>query len=136
MAALGVALALLGGCASSSESIQASYVSPVLYQGLSCEQLAAEAQRVSYAAVRAAGEQDQKATSDAVATGVALVIFWPAALLVSGGDGHTAAELANLRGQMKAIEEANLQKSCGLNFTPMQPAPVPNVPSAPPRSST
>jgi hypothetical protein len=39
-----------------------------------------------------AGNQDQKRTNDAIATTVAVVIFWPAAFLV-GGDGPAAAEL-------------------------------------------
>jgi hypothetical protein len=31
-------------------------------------------------------------------------------------DGSTAAELASLKGQMDAIEEANIQKKCGIEF--------------------
>jgi hypothetical protein len=50
-----------------------------------------------------------------VATGVAIVVFWPAAFFV-GGDGPTAAELANLKGQMTAIERASIQKKCGIQF--------------------
>lgn len=115
--ALAACIALaVAGCASSASNIQPSYISPIVYQDYDCQQLAAEAQRVSSAASRAAGVQDQKATNDAVATGVALVVFWPAALLLSGGDGQTAAELARLRGQKEAIEQAAIQKKCGLMF--------------------
>ncbi|MGI9476177.1 MAG: hypothetical protein ACR2PI_05705, partial [Hyphomicrobiaceae bacterium] len=74
------------------------------------------AQRVSSNAATAAGVQDEKATSDAVATGVAIVLFWPAAFLVSGGDGQTAAELAKLRGQMEAIEQASIKRRCSIKF--------------------
>lgn len=64
--------------------------------------------------------QDEKATSDAVATGVALVIFWPAAFFVKG-DGPTAAELGRLKGEFEALEKTAIEKRCGLQFR-QQPA--------------
>jgi hypothetical protein len=111
-----LALSVMTACASNSASIAPAYVSPVTYEGYTCNQLSEEAQRVSRRASVAAGVQDQRATNDAIATGVALVIFWPAAFLVSGGDGHNAAELARLRGQMEAIEDTSIKKKCGLTF--------------------
>ncbi|MFY0613097.1 MAG: hypothetical protein JXQ99_16320 [Hyphomicrobiaceae bacterium] len=110
--------ALMAGCSSSAKNIAPSYVSPIIYQDYDCSQLAQEAQRVTSAAQRAAGIQDEKANNDAVATGVAVVLFWPAAFMVSGGDGQTAAELAKLRGQKEAIEQAAIQKKCGISFEP------------------
>jgi hypothetical protein len=62
-----------------------------------------------------AGAQDAKATNDAIATGVAIVVFWPAAFLVSG-DRAQAAELATLKGQMNAIEQAGISKGCQIAF--------------------
>src|SRR5215210_6621818 len=133
---VGAALAaLLCGCASKSSDISASYVSPIMYQNHTCAQLAQEAQGVSSRAAQVSGAQDSKRTNDAVATGVAIVIFWPAAFLV-GGDGPTAAELAQLKGQMVAIEQASIQKNCGISFqrtadtgaavvTQVQPQPAP-----------
>ena len=56
-----------------------------------------------------------KATSDAVATGVGVVPFWPVLFMVKG-DGTTAAELSRLKGEMEAIEVVNIQKKCGLAF--------------------
>jgi hypothetical protein len=110
-----VLAALLGGCASRAADITPAYVSPVTYQSYTCQQLGQEAQAVSARAAQVSGAQDQKRTNDAVATGVAVVIFWPAAFLV-GGDGPVAAELANLKGQMVAIEQASIQKKCGIQF--------------------
>ena len=47
------------------------------YQNYSCNQLAQEANRVLAArAAQVAGTQDKNASNDAVATGVALVVFW------------------------------------------------------------
>ena len=112
----GTALAaVLCGCASKSSEISAAYVSPVTYQNHTCPQLAQEAQALSARATQVAGAQDQKRTNDAIATGVAVVVFWPAAFLV-GGDGPSAAELANLKGQMNAVEQASIQKRCGIQF--------------------
>jgi len=48
-------------------------------------------------------------------TAAAVVIFWPAAFFV-GGDKQTAAELAQMKGQMVAIEQASIQKRCGIQF--------------------
>ncbi len=70
---------------------------------------------MSAKAAEVSGVQTSKATSDAVATGVALVVFWPAAFFVHG-DGSTAAEIANLKGQMDAIEQESIRKKCGIEF--------------------
>lgn len=72
-------------------------------------------------AAQASGVQDQKATNDTVAMGVGLIIFWPALLFTKGNDENTA-ELARLKGQMEAIEEASFSKRCGITF---QRAPAP-----------
>ncbi|NBJ12352.1 hypothetical protein [Microvirga arsenatis] len=115
-AAVAASLSLVAaGCASRSEDVAASYVSPSMYSSYSCRELAAEAQRVSAAASAAAGAQDSQRTKDAVATTAALIVFWPAAFFVSGNNAQTA-ELARLKGQMQAIEGASVQKKCGINF--------------------
>jgi hypothetical protein len=75
----------------------ATYVSPILYENLSCRQIAEEAARVSRRAAEVAGVQDSQATKDSVVTGVAIVVFWPAAFFV-GGDRQSAAELGRLKG--------------------------------------
>ena len=112
--------ALLAGCASSSDKISASYISPLQYQNYTCAQLAEEAQRVSSRAAQTAGVQDQKASSDAVATGVAIVLFWPAAFMIGGND-QTTAELARLKGEFEAVEKVSIQKNCGHLFRPAAP---------------
>ena len=53
--------AALGGCASSSEDIMPAYVSPVAYQGYTCQQLALEAQAISTRAATLSGAQDSRA---------------------------------------------------------------------------
>lgn len=108
---------LLSACAQSSNEITASYISPVTYQNYSCNQLSAEAQRVSHEAAKMAGVQDSKRSDDAVATTLGVVLFWPALFFIKG-DGQTAAELAKLKGQFNAIEQSSIQKKCGLKFKP------------------
>jgi hypothetical protein len=105
----------LAACATSSDKIAPSYVSPMQYEAYDCRQLAEEAQRVSHRAAVAAGVQDSQRTNDAVATTVAVIIFWPA-LFAIGGDKQSAAELALLKGQMEAIEQTSVRKKCGITF--------------------
>jgi uncharacterized lipoprotein YajG len=110
-----VAPLLLAGCATNPKDIEAAYVSPIPYQAMSCEQLAAEAGRVSNAAAVATGQQQSQANKDTAAMAVSLIVFWPAIFFV-GGDKANAAEVARLKGEMKAIEETSTAKSCGIQF--------------------
>ena len=105
----------LSGCASNASEVAPSYVSPLAFADYSCGQLSQEAHRVSSAVSRATAQQDQAAADDAAATAVALILFWPAAFMIDGDNGNSA-ELARLRGEMTAIEQANIQRNCGLQF--------------------
>ena len=112
----------LAGCASNADKIGASYISPLQYQNYSCVQLGDEAQRVSGRVAQLTGVQDQKASSHAFATGVAIVLFWPAAFMIGGNDQNTA-ELARLKGEFEAVERASIEKNCRHNFR-QETAPV------------
>lgn len=116
MKKLWVAVCLLSaGCASKSADIAPAYVSPLAYDGYTCEQLQQEAQRVSSMAAQAAGAQDKARKDDTVKTTIGVLLFWPV-ILANEGDGQNAAQLANLKGQMQAIEQANIRKNCGMQF--------------------
>lgn len=106
---------LLIGCASSANDIQPTYVSTLQYRDLSCDQIAAEAERISDRVAQLSGQQDSKSTNDAVATGVAIVLFWPAAFLIKG-DGATAAELGRLKGEFEALQKLSIQKRCSIEL--------------------
>ncbi len=122
--ALAMALAMtLSSCASKPKDIEAAYVSSTLYEGLSCDRLREEATAVSSRAIAASGVQQKKADNDAVAVGVGLVLFWPA-LFFAKGDGASAAEVARLKGEMKAIEAASLKNNCGIRFEDPTARPV------------
>lgn len=107
----------IAGCASKSESIAPAYVSPMQYSGYDCRDLSIEASRLSSQAAQAMGQQDSRASRDAVATGVALVLFWPAAFFISG-DGASSYEVARLKGEMNALQQASHQQRCGIDFRP------------------
>ena len=112
------AAALLSACASSPQNITATYVSPLQYQNFTCQQLGLESQRIGARVAEVTGQQQQKANNDAVATGVAVVLFWPAVFFLGGGD--QSAELSRLKGESDAIQQAAIQKNCM-----SQPAPAP-----------
>jgi hypothetical protein len=109
------AASVLAGCASRSGDIAEAYVSPLQYQSFSCAQLREEAARVSARAAVASGAQDQNATNDTIVTTAAVILFWPAAFMIKG-NGANAQEVAQLKGDMDAIEQANIQKKCNIQF--------------------
>jgi hypothetical protein len=90
-------------------------VSSLQYQNHTCPQLAQEAESISARAVQLSGAQDSKATRDAVATTVGVVVFWPLLFAVRGDD-NTTAELARMKGEMEAIERTSVLKNCGIKF--------------------
>jgi hypothetical protein len=71
--------------------------------------------RLGKAAEKECGAQDSQATKDSVVTGVAIVVFWPAAFFV-GGDRGNAAELGRLKGEADALEQVSIKKNCGIQF--------------------
>jgi hypothetical protein len=111
----------VAGCAQKAETVAATYVSPLAYQSYSCKQIVQEASRVSSKVGEISGVQNKKASDDAVATGVAIVLFWPAAFFIKG-DKQTAAELGRLKGELEALEQTSIQKKCGIVFE--RPAPA------------
>jgi hypothetical protein len=110
---------ILAGCASQPHTIAPSYVSRLEYKDYSCDQLIEEAQRVSDRASDAYGLQKQQRSHDQVNTAVGVIIFWPSLFFIKG-DGPQAVEVARLKGQMDAIEQASIlknQKGCKIKFT-------------------
>ncbi|TNB46801.1 hypothetical protein FF124_14675 [Martelella lutilitoris] len=102
-------------CAKNPNQISAAYVSETPYMQYSCSQLKEEAARVSERSAEAIGIQNDKATKDAVAMTVGMVVFWPAIFFV-GGDGESAANVSRLKGEMEAIQSASNKKGCDIKF--------------------
>lgn len=103
----------LGGCATKSANIKASYVSPLQYQSFNCKQIGLEIGRVSRRVHEVSGQQDDTAGKDAVAMGVGLVLFWPALFFLAAGDDREE-EVARLKGEYEAIESAAIAKECDI----------------------
>lgn len=104
---------ILSGCATRSDSISAQYVSEVQYRSYDCDDVAMEMSRVSSRVAELAGKQDKAATTDAVATGVGLVLFWPALFVLAGTDDHKE-ELGRLKGEYEALQRVAMHKDCDL----------------------
>jgi hypothetical protein len=101
---------MLSACADKADKIQASYVSPLQYQDLSCKQVRGEIARVSRKMNEVAGVQDKTASDDSVAMGVGLVLFLPALFFIDSSDHRV--ELGRLKGEFDALEQVAIQKNC------------------------
>lgn len=105
-----VAAGGLAGCASDPSEISAAYVPPAQYASYDCAQINSELIRVSQRVNVVTGQQAKKAKNDKIATGVGVVLFWPALFFLASGDKKE--ELANLKGQYDALNQVALQKRC------------------------
>ena len=97
-------------CASSSEDITASYVSPMKYNSYSCGQMEQEYARLLQESSITNERQDDIAGNDTVAMGVGMVLFWPALFFIDNDDHKE--EVARLKGEIKAVEQTSIQKDC------------------------
>ena len=100
----------LSACASNPDSIQASYVSPMTYGAYTCDQLRSENARVGARVAEVTGQQRSNANADAWALGIGMVVFWPALFFMANGDKKD--ELARLKGEYEAIQQAAVTKGC------------------------
>ena len=99
-------LAVLFGCAPSPTHIQAAYVSPTTYYGLTCDQVDTEIMAVDDKANDLYRRIKHTSNADAWKMGIGLLVTWPALLFLSGGDGAESAEYAQLKGQKDALIDA------------------------------
>ncbi|WP_377191381.1 hypothetical protein [Ruegeria meonggei] len=104
-------LPLVTACAQSPDKVGATYVSPSIFDGRSCQQLHAERNQIASNVNKLTADQKKSATNDAVLTGVTLVLFWPAALAMAATQDH-ADQLAAAKGNYDAITQAMQTKNC------------------------
>ncbi|MFO0752971.1 MAG: hypothetical protein U0411_06565 [Thermodesulfovibrionales bacterium] len=110
-------LFFLSACATSPDSIQSAYVSPLQYKGYDCDQIIEESSRVARRVGELNGSLTRKASNDAVATGVGLVLFWPALLFIKG-NGPEAQEFARMKGEYEALEKTAIERKCNTAMMP------------------
>ena len=101
---------LLTACADKSANIQANYVSPLAYNSYNCEALEQEYARLVRKSQSINKQQDDIASNDSVATGVGLILFWPALFFIDNDD--VREQVAQLKGEVDAVEQAAIQKNC------------------------
>lgn len=102
---------LMTGCATSSQNIASSYVSPTQYQSYDCNQLSAETARLQARITQLGGRLDQASRNDKAIMGVGLIIFWPA-LFALGGTKEQEAQYASLKGEYEAVQQAAIARKC------------------------
>ncbi|TDK28653.1 hypothetical protein E2F46_01940 [Luteimonas aestuarii] len=106
----------LTACAPKPHAVKAAYVPQAIYQNMSCNQIAAEAVNVSNRAHDAIGTERRHRHQDQAITAAGLVVFWPALFFTHGHNARSATELAQLKGEIEALEAVSAQKGCGIQF--------------------
>lgn len=114
------ALSLVTACAQQPNQIEASYVSPEIYSGLNCNGLMKESNEIVTRVNALNSEQKKAATTDAVLTGVALVVFWPAAIGLAATKDNAGAVSA-AKGNYDAITAKMREKGCQIPEDAIQP---------------
>ncbi len=109
------AAAMLAGCASSPKKIHAAYVSPKIYEDLSCDQLAMERSAVLYRSNRLYHSLRKRADTDAAVMGVGTVLFLPALFFIKGNNAK-AAEFSKLQGDYNALRMNAEDRGCDIDF--------------------
>ena len=95
--------------------VEPVYVSDVPYQGLSCQQLGADQERLLDADQRLSGEQSVASKDDTIGV---LLLGLPIGSMV--GEDRTE-KLARVRGELEAVQTALRSKDCS---APPNPAPT------------
>ena len=106
-------LVVITGCSTAAKDISAKYVSPAQYASYDCQQIEQELIRVSGKVQELTGQLDDNRETDNVTTTAGIILFWPA-LFFLGGTKEQEAEYAQLKGEYNALEQASIQKKCGL----------------------
>ncbi|MGD0192864.1 MAG: hypothetical protein ABSD74_19175 [Rhizomicrobium sp.] len=97
----------LSACATPPEDIQATVVSPALYDYLDCRQLVDYAASLQATYQLAADQQDKARYEDAIGY---IVLQQP---LGSERRGSVPAEIADIKGRLVAVHELETSKNCG-----------------------
>ena len=104
--------ALLAGGVPIMAETRSTYVPPFVYSKYDCPQLVREARALS---ARVAALVGQPSRGAAAADDKSVVILWPKVSSFVGDKG-VADEVALMRGQMTAIEEASVRSQCSIQF--------------------
>ena len=116
IAPLNLLLMLLNSCSTGSKDIVGTYSSPLQYSQYDCDQLSAEVLRIQGRVNQLSGRLDEASSNDKLIIGVGAVFFWPA-LFALGGTKQQENDLARLKGEYDAIQQAAIMRKCSLRYT-------------------
>jgi hypothetical protein len=105
-----IALFSFVGCASRANNISASYVPALKYQNHNCDQIKQKLESVCQKVNVLTSIQNSAANVDAVALPAGIISLWFPVLFMSGGSHEK--ELAQLKGDINALEQTALEKQC------------------------
>ena len=100
----------LGACTTNPDKIGATYVSPLKYENYDCQQLIAEQSNIERKVGELHGTLKKESSGDAWATGVGVVLFWPALFFLAGNNDVQEAEYAQLKGDYEAVQSTLIKK--------------------------
>jgi hypothetical protein len=95
--------AVVAGCSSSPNRIEAAYVSPHKYRDFTCSEIDTELTAIDQRALRLHKRLRKRADKDAQNMAAGLILVWPMLLFLSGGDGPEAQEYAQIKGERDAL---------------------------------
>jgi hypothetical protein len=127
--AITAAALLLPGCASRPENVAASHVASSRYMDRTCKSLVRELDEVQDTLRVQSAKLNEKATQDAVVTGVGVILFWPV-LFALGNNAGLEGDVARLKGEEQAIRKQMREADCEV------PPPKPAQPTQPAAGAT
>lgn len=113
IAAATIAALVIPACATRPENVTASHVSSSRYAERTCKSLARELDEVQDALRAQSAKLNDKATQDAVVTGVGVILFWPV-LFALGNNAGLEGDVARLKGEEQAIRRQMREQECEL----------------------
>ena len=108
----------LSACATPPEDIQATIVSPALYDYLDCRQLVDYAMSLQATYQLAAEQQDKARYEDAIGY---IILQHP---LGSERRGSVPGEIADIKGRLVAVHELETSKNCGQQQVSLRTEPT------------
>jgi len=105
-------LVFLSACATSPANIIGTNVSPQMYASWDCEQIQSEIFRLNSVNTNLTAQQSKIYKNDQAMGWIGTFLLWPLYLFIKG-DGTVAAELASVKGEMKALNQISNMKKCG-----------------------
>lgn len=106
-----LALALAAGCATRSQDVPPEKVDAASFASMDCNALYDETDRTRLRATAVAYALDERSSTNIVALGMGVTVFWPA-LLAMRPTGPDAQELARLKGRDEALRAAQGARGC------------------------